>query len=108
MTQLTPLVLYSIDGLGILADPKESQMDPDWSQTVEIYCTQNTSLNQVDKLVVAKVVAKTVHKVTAQFRDISKEMLRELLSDVCASFYRAGLPQELIPPSRWYCKIPRH
>jgi enamine deaminase RidA (YjgF/YER057c/UK114 family) len=59
--------------------------------------------NQVDKLVV-KVVAKTVqvHKVVVQFKDISKEMLRELLSDVCAGFYRAGLLQELIPPSRWH------
>jgi hypothetical protein len=28
-------------------------------------------------------------------------MLRELLSDVCAGFYRAGLQQEQIPPTRW-------
>jgi hypothetical protein len=58
--------------------------------------------NQVDKLVL-KVVAKTVqvHKMVVQFRDISKEMLRKLLNDVCASFYRAGLLLELIPPSRW-------
>jgi hypothetical protein len=59
--------------------------------------------NQVDKLVV-KVVAETVkvHKVAVQFGGISKEMLRELLSDVCAGFYCAGLLQEQIPPSRWY------
>jgi hypothetical protein len=39
-----------------------------------------------------------------QFRDISREMLRdrELLSYVCAGFYRAGLLQKLIPPSRWH------
>jgi hypothetical protein len=48
--------------------------------------------NWVDKLVV-KVVAKTVkvHKMVVQFRDISKKMLRELRSYVCAGFYRAGL-----------------
>jgi hypothetical protein len=57
--------------------------------------------NWVDKLVV-KVVAKTVkvHKMVVQFRDISKKMLRELRSYVCAGFYRAGLLQKLIPPSR--------
>jgi hypothetical protein len=59
--------------------------------------------NQDDKLVV-KVVAKTVqaHKVAVQFGDISKEMLRELLSNACAGIYRAGLLQKLIPTSRWY------
>jgi hypothetical protein len=42
-----------------------------------------------------------MHKMVVQFRDISKEMLQELLSYVCVGFYSAGLLQELIPPSRW-------
>jgi hypothetical protein len=33
---------------------------------------------------------------------ISKDMLRDLLADVCSGFYRAGLLSELIPPSEWY------
>jgi hypothetical protein len=42
-----------------------------------------------------------MHKMVVQFRDISKEILQELLSYVCAGFYRARLLQELIPSSRW-------
>jgi hypothetical protein len=50
---------------------------------------------------VAKSWQETVqaHKLVVHFRDISKEMLRGLLSDVWAGFYSAGLLQELIPPS---------
>jgi hypothetical protein len=32
----------------------------------------------------------------------SKDMLRDLLSEVCSGFYRAGLLTELISPSEWY------
>jgi hypothetical protein len=33
---------------------------------------------------------------------MSKDMLRDVLSEVCSGFYGAGLLTELISPSEWY------
>jgi hypothetical protein len=59
--------------------------------------------NQVDDVVV-RIVGTTVHvhKLSVQVTDISKDMLRDLLADVCGAFYRAGLLQKLFPPQNWY------
>jgi hypothetical protein len=54
--------------------------------------------NQIDGLVVRVVDTNVhVHKVVVQIADISKDMLRDLLGDVCEGFHRAGLLQKLIP-----------